>query len=215
MAPHYNANAAMRVPKAITSESGQALVETAVVLPFLLILVFNAINFGYFFIVSVNLASASRSGATYSILGSSTPAGDIWGLPPASSGTRPTVADLTYDDLYRSLPSSVNASVQICSATALIGVSGVNGTGANVRTNCATCTNRSTCLTPVALTTGTLAPPPDPRSPNFLLNYVVVTYSFNTLIPGPAFNLALLPVSLCNSSGSCSFRRRVAMRAMD
>ena len=54
------------------SHQGQGLIETAVLLPFLLVLTFNALNIGYFFFVYLNLATAPRQGAQYSILGSVT-----------------------------------------------------------------------------------------------------------------------------------------------
>ena len=53
---------------------GQAMIETAIVLPILLALAFNVINFGYFLLMAVNLAAAPRSGALYSIIGAATPA---------------------------------------------------------------------------------------------------------------------------------------------
>src|SRR5262249_53457842 len=154
----------------------------------------NAVNFGYFFIVAVNLASSSRSGAIYSILGASTPAGDASGLPdagPASTAT--TVAALVYADLYRSLPSSVNADVQVCSEKL-----GTNVSSGTVRSNCLTCTDSSTCTGGAAMTTGATVPPTDPQSPDFVLHYVVVTYNFTALVPGRLFNLPLFATSLCN-----------------
>jgi Flp pilus assembly protein TadG len=201
----------------LKSESGQALVETAVVLPVLLILTFNAINFGYFFIVAVNLAVAPRSGVEYSILGSSTPAGNITGLPDATpaTATSPTVAAAAYEDLHGALSTYANASVQVCSRKVLVGASGVNGTGATLRANCVTCTSQSSCGSGAPVTSGGLAPAPDPEAPSFVLHRVDVTFTFSTLIPGAPFNLALLPTSLCNSSGTCSFHRQVSMRAMD
>ena len=93
----------------LSSCSGQSLVETALLLPFMLALALNVINFGYFFVIAINLAAAPRSGALYSILGASTPAsaqGSFRGLPPAvasgCTGSWPAscdVSDLTYGDL--------------------------------------------------------------------------------------------------------------------
>jgi hypothetical protein len=54
---------------------GQAMVETALIVPLLLGLVLNAVNFGYFFLVALNLTASPRSGVEYSILGASTPIG--------------------------------------------------------------------------------------------------------------------------------------------
>src|SRR5512146_791184 len=53
--------------------SGQALIETALLMPFMLALIFNAVNFGYFFYVALNISSAGRSGVLYAMLGPSTP----------------------------------------------------------------------------------------------------------------------------------------------
>ena len=39
---------------------GQSLVETALMIPLLLVLILNAVNFGYFLIVTLNLTSAAR-----------------------------------------------------------------------------------------------------------------------------------------------------------
>jgi len=203
----------------IKAESGQALLEMAVVLPFLLILVFNAINFGYFFIVAINITAAPRSAVEYSILGASTPAGDIPGLPAASpASTSTTVAALLFQDLQGALSTyATNASVQVCSKQVLVGspATGVNGTGTNLRANCVTCSTSTSCGAGAAVTTGALAPSPDIRAPNFVLHRVDITYSFNTMIPGTPFNLALIPSSLCTSAGVCTFHHQVSMRAMD
>src|SRR5206468_9716178 len=141
--PKYNASADMRMRGSfIKPESGQALLEMAVVLPFLLILIFNAINFGYFFIIALNITAAPRSGVEYSIMGSSTPAGDLDGLPKATpaNSTSATVAALAYQDLQGALATyATNATVQVCSQQVLISGSGVNGTGSSMKANCVTC----------------------------------------------------------------------------
>ena len=69
------------------SERGQSMIETALLLPILLLIAFNAINFGYFFFVVLNLSSAPRSGVQYSILGFATPG--QFSLPPAGPATTP------------------------------------------------------------------------------------------------------------------------------
>src|SRR5258708_34830608 len=50
-------------------QSGQSLMETALILPFLMMLAFEAINFGYFFFTAVNIAASPRQGVEYSIQG--------------------------------------------------------------------------------------------------------------------------------------------------
>src|ERR1700691_3613472 len=80
------------------SSSGQSLVETALLLPVLLMLLFNAVNFGYFFLVALNVAPAPRSGVAYSIQGYASPSSGL--LPSAGpSTTTATVSYLTYQDM--------------------------------------------------------------------------------------------------------------------
>ena len=43
------------------SRSGEGLIETALIVPFLLTMILNAVNFGYFFLVALNLTAAPRS----------------------------------------------------------------------------------------------------------------------------------------------------------
>ena len=72
--------------------SGQELIETALLMPFMLALIFNAVNFGWFFYVALNISSGSRSGDLYAMLGSQTPV-DPSGIhtgeyaPPGAGGT--------------------------------------------------------------------------------------------------------------------------------
>ncbi len=73
----------MRTRRIVRESAGQALIETALMLPLILLLVLNCVNFGYFFIVALNLTVAPRSGVEYSILGFQTPAS--LSLPVAGS----------------------------------------------------------------------------------------------------------------------------------
>jgi Flp pilus assembly protein TadG len=54
-------------------ESGQSLLEAALITPLMLLVILNVINFGYFFVVALNVASAPRSGSEYAMLGFATP----------------------------------------------------------------------------------------------------------------------------------------------
>ena len=45
----------MRNTKHSRGSSGQALIETALVLPLLLFIVLNAVNFAYFFLMALNI----------------------------------------------------------------------------------------------------------------------------------------------------------------
>ena len=205
----------MRMKRIFKNDSGQALVETALVLPVVLTVIFNVINFSYFVVVALNLATAPRSGIEYAILGYSTPAGKASGLPDATpaTSTSSTVASLTYEDLHGALGSYSNAQVQVCSAKVLVSGSGTYSSGGVTRANCVTCTSQSSCGS--NLSGGSPLPSSDPESPLFVLNRVDVTYTFSPIITGAVFNLATLPVSICSSGSSCTFHRQVSMRSMN
>ncbi len=144
---------------------GQSLVETALVVPLLLLIVLNAINFGYYYLVALNLSAAPRSGVLYSIVGFATP-GTLTVPSAGPSGTNTSVSYLTYQDMTGALSNPQGASVH----------------GA------------------------------------FILQRVDVDYSFSPIIQGTPFGIALLPSSVCTSSGgiiTCTFHRQVSMRAMD
>lgn len=185
------------------------MIETAVLLPLLFLLAFNALNFGYMFFAAINLAAAPRTGVEYSIEGFSVPAQAQ--LPPAGlptcTSTSVTVSDLVYDDMTGVLPSLQSppcpniASVQVCSK-----VLGLINPGTATQTTVCNSYGPSASFPAVQS---------DPESPLFVLNRVDVTYSFKPLIPGiAALGLTLLP----NCSGSpitCQFTRQVSMRVMD
>jgi hypothetical protein len=180
---------------------GQSLVETALVVPLLLLVVLNAINFGYYYLVALNLSAAPRSGVLYSIVGFATP-GTLTVPPAGPSGTNTTVSYLTYQDMTGALSNPQGASIQVCSKNQGISAPGTPN-----------CTCFGTCgggATP--------APGTDPEPADFILQRVDVDYSFSPLIPGTPFGIALLPTSACTTSGgnvTCTFHRHVSMRAMD
>ncbi len=177
-------------------DAGQSLIETALLVPFLVVLVFNAVNFGYVFLTAINLAAAPRSGALYSIMGGSTPS--CMALPPPGP-----VSSLTYLDLSGALPATANSPLEVCSQS-----EGVSGLGAAQVANCAS----------YGAAANFPPPPPDPEAPAFVLNRVTIVYQFQPLFPSVWFNLGLLPMPACAVSGgnlSCTFRRRALMRAMN
>lgn len=185
------------------SSSGQSLVETALLLPMLLMLVFNAVNFGYFFLIVLNMAAAPRSGVAYSIQGYSSPSSSL--LPSAGpSTTTATVSYLTYQDMTGAISSPAGTPVQVCSQA--IGLNSAGGT-----TQVAKCSAFGGTYTfPAALS--------DPESPSFVLNQVDVAYTFSPLINGTIFNIFVLAAPACSSTSgsvSCTFHRQVLMRAMN
>jgi hypothetical protein len=190
------------------AQAGQSLLETALCMPLMLLVVLIVVNFGYFFVVAHNLATAPRSGVEYSILGFSTP-GSL-SLPPAGPpSTTTTVSYLSQQDLTGAISAPNSAALQVCSQ-----VLGFNGTGSTQKVLCTTCSG----VTCGGTNTGSPTPASDPEAPNFVLHRVDTDYTFTPLIPGTPFGLALLPISTCSATGgsvTCVFHRQVSMRAMN
>ena len=197
----------MRMLKLRRDSSGQALIETALFMPFLMLLLLNVVNFGFFFIVALNLAASPRSGVEYSILGFQTPAS--LSLPQAPTGatiTSSTISYLSQQDLTGAISAPTGATIQVCSSTVGMTTTGIS--------KCVSCTG-TTCG---AASTGSPAPAADPESPRFVLNRVDVDYVFSPPIPGTPFGLVLLPLPSCslnNGSVTCRFHRQVSMREMN
>jgi hypothetical protein len=207
----------LRVSKSKLNSRGQSLVETALMLPLLIMVVLNVVNLGYFFLVAVNLTGAARTATMYSVEGSSTPAA---AQLPSSGGASPntnllSVTYLAFQDMTGALWNPTGASLQVCSP---INVNPGTGSGVNVQggqqlSNCETCTTAGGCVAASAYS-GNPVPSADPEQPTFVLNQVDITYTFNTLIPGRLFNIPLQASAMCNS-GNCVFKRRARMRAMN
>jgi len=175
-------------------ESGQSLIETALILPLLLLLAFNAINFGYFFFVALNLTSAPRSGVQYAILGFATPQ-QLQLPPPGPSNNQATVSFLTYQDIRGVLPNSAGSLVQVCSSMVPPGPDPITGV--------APCVTFGSGPAPAG-------PQLDPEVPSFVLSKVDVVYQMQPLIPPfrlLGIQLAILP--------SLSMHRQVSMREMN
>jgi len=193
----------MRESNFVRGNSGQALVETVLLLPLLLLIILNAVNFGYFFLMALNITSASRSSAIYSIMGGATPAAIA--LPKAGP-----VSDLAYQDLTGAVYSpSTNAGVWVCSPS--VGI-----------LNAGTVNQKSAC-TSVGSIGSFPASEPDPELntsntvPAFMLNRVDIAYRFTPPIPLMPFNIIVLASPACTSSGgivSCTFYRHSVMRVM-
>lgn len=214
--------AAARPPR-VKCARGQSLVETALMLPLLIMIVLNVVNLGYFFVVAVNLTGAARTATLYGIEGGATPAA---GNLPSSGGSSPatslsSVTYLVYQDLTGALANPTGVSVQVCSQANLdsSGAGTNTNTGGVLRTNCETCT--SSGCTPANGTaasgsySGNPVPNADPESPGFVLNRVDIEYDVTPLIPGRIFNIPLQASGMCNSGGTCQFFRHAEMRALN
>src|SRR5215467_13561520 len=145
---------------------GQSLVETALMLPLLLVLILNVVNLGYFFLVAINLTGSARISTLYSIMGSATPSSSQL-PPPGSSSNLLSVTYLAYQDMTGALWNPTGASVQICSPIITSAGSGVNGTGTSQKANCDKCTNSSCNLVTGASINPSI--PADPEAPTFVL----------------------------------------------
>jgi Flp pilus assembly protein TadG len=200
---------------------GQSLVETAIMLPLLILLLLNVVNMGYFFLVSMNLEGAARSAGLYSIEGSYTP----YGQEEAPSGTATgsaltttagTVAYTIYQDLTGAVwnPTASSTKIQVCTQVNVNSTtaSGLNTQSSKQLANCMVCDSSNGCA---AANTYAGSPPPaaDPEQPNFILNEVDIWYQFNTLFPGRIFNVPLDAAGRCNS-GTCVFSQQARMRSM-
>jgi hypothetical protein len=185
-------------------EFGQAMIETILVLWFLLLpVLLIAINMAYFFLAVLNLQSASHKSNLYAIMGTATPAAQL--LPPATGAN--SVSSMAYQDLLSSAVASGNAAVRVCRA--------------------GTCATAGT--TPAGYSFPTLASV-DPEqnkaktAPAFDLCRIDIAYKWEPLIPGAIFNAGLIngfPAcgggsrSCRNSDGSMVLHRYAEMRVMN
>jgi Flp pilus assembly protein TadG len=195
----------MKTRRLARNSSGQALVETALIMPLMLIVVLNAVNFAFFFLMALNITAASRTSGIYSVMGGATPASQP--LPVADPPTTAsTVSYLAYQDLTGSVstPSTSNTGINVCSS-ALGG--GTSGTGSATVTTC-------TGTTGIGGGFPTSAEA-DPEAPSFLLARVDVAYKFTPPIPVTPFTIFLGLAPNCNAAGtSCTFYRHIVMREM-
>jgi len=194
------------------SVRGSSLIELALVLPLLLMIVLNAVNFGHFILVALNLTSSSRTATEYSISGQATPG--TLPIPPASPGSSSScpgynancyVSNTAYTDMK--LSSARQATLQICSQS--VGMS-LDGSGYPV--SCCSQGSDTTFNGGVnkAGACTVAAAPADPEAPHFVMQQVDVWYTFKPLIPGRPFNIT----TPCGIS-DCTFHRRAFMRSMN
>jgi len=132
---------------------GQSLVETTLMIPLLLLLILNAVNVGYFLLVTLNLTSATRNGIEYAIQGSSTPSNGA--LPSATGTNASAVSYLIYQDMTGALNAPNGVQVQVCSVNL-----GSSGKDSSATSNCQTCTD-SGCADGTT-STGSPVPHSDP-----------------------------------------------------
>ena len=166
------------------ASEGSSLIETAMVVPILVLMLCFAVDIGYFFIVAANLVSASRNAVLYSGQGFVSPAQQQ--LP--SAGTSGSLADtagvagLAGGDLSGLANMASKTTVQVCSKSI-----GVTQTSNGYITNCSTYPSGSLSVTPDQ----------DPESPNGMLaQRVDVVYTVSPPIPVDFFTFTLPALSV-------------------
>ena len=181
------------------------MIETVLLMPLLLLILLNAVNFAYYFLNLINLTSSQRSGVEYAIMGGATPAATS--LP----NTGPSIAPLsvsydTYQDMIGGMYApTTRGALQVCSPAKGL----VNAGTVNERADCDTFGTKPTGF-------NWTTPHTDPElnsgntAPAFVLTRVDVAYRFTPLIPGEIFNAALFLAPSCtsvNGNVSCTFSR--------
>ena len=170
--------------------AGQALVEFAMVLPLLLILIVNIVNFAGFFYAFTEVGNASRSAGDYTIMGSiaysGTDAGGASGpqlKAPSDNGSAgaQAVANMLGTDML-SLPNRSSIVVRVCELNPSDGSGGATP-------NCNVCNNSAGTGT-MSCSTGsgsfTTNPSPDTSTgegATYTLTWVDVSYTYNAFIP--------------------------------
>jgi Flp pilus assembly protein TadG len=147
---------------------GQALLELAIVVPFLLLLVVLAINFGGWFYAWTEIGSAARAAANYAALGANS-AGSP-GTPNGAAITAMIATDLS------TLPNGSSAAVFVCWNN--------NGTLTQITGASGACTSTTA--------------PADPEPGSYLSVTVDITYTYSQFFssfsfPNLGINLFILP----------------------
>jgi Flp pilus assembly protein TadG len=170
-------------------ETGQSLVEFALMLPLLLILLVNVVNFAGFFYAFIAVADASRSAGDYTIMGSIAYSGtDASGASagtlkaPSDNGSTgaQAVANMLGTDLL-ALPNRTSVVVRLCELNP--SSSAISNATCNVCNNSAG-TGTMSCTSGSGSYTNN--PTPDTSTgegSNYTLTWVDVSYTYNPFIP--------------------------------
>ena len=145
------------------AQSGQSLVEVALLVSIFTLMLCYAVDIGYFYMVAASLATSARNAGIYSIQGYSGVAQST--LPPAGPiTTTGTVASLAVADLASFVNSSVTAAVYVCSDSLV------------TPSHPSRCQSYNSAPTPSAIDS-------DPESAIFTINRVDVYYTIAPPIP--------------------------------
>ncbi len=165
-------------------DCGSSLIETALVVPILVLILCFAVDIGYFFIVAANLVSSSRNAVLYSGQGFVAPGQ----LPLPSAGTSGSLSDvagvagLAGGDLAGLANMATKTTVQVCSKKI-----GITQTSSGYITNCSTFPSGSLSF----------APDQDPMSNyGMLTQRVDVVYTVSPPIPVDFFLFTMPPLTV-------------------
>lgn len=167
-----------------SEDEGSSMIETALLLPLLVLMLCFAIDIGYFFIVAANLVSSTRNAVLYSAQGFVAPGQQQ--LPSAgSSGSLSDtagVAGLAVGDLSGLASMLTRTTVQVCSKKL-----GVTQTSNGYVTSCNTFPSGSMSI----------APDQDPDSNyGMLTQRVDVAYTVSPPIPLNFFLFTMPPLTV-------------------
>lgn len=162
---------------------GSSLIETALIMPILILVLCFSIDIGYFFVVAANLVSAARNAVLYSGQGFLSPAAQLPSAGTSGSLTDTSgVAGLAGGDLSGLASMSTKTTVQVCSKEI-----GVTQSGGGYITGCSTFPSGSLSFTPDM----------DPESGKGLLTQRVdVVYTLSPPIPLSFFTFAMPPLTV-------------------
>src|SRR5579863_3084577 len=134
-----------QLPRRVLSDAcGSSLIETALVMPVLILILCFAVDIGYFFIVAANLVSSARTAVLYSGQGFISPSQQLASAGTAGSLTDTAgVAGLAGGDLSSLTNMATQTFVQVCSKNI-----GTTQTGSGYITNCRTFPSGSLSYTP-------------------------------------------------------------------
>jgi Flp pilus assembly protein TadG len=143
-------------PRSMSASSGgNSLVEFALILPLILLLVVNIVNFGAFMYAWITVSNAARAGGQYMILG-----GASVGFPPEATAAQ--ISTIITNDV-KTLPNAASVVVRVCTDN--------NGTWKQVSGGTTACS------------AGNTDGFSDPEPTSYVLATVDVTYTYQPLIP--------------------------------
>jgi hypothetical protein len=168
---------------ALRDARGSSMIETALVMPVLVLMLCFAIDIGYFFIVATNLVSSTRNAVLYSGQGFSSPGQQLPAAGIAGSlADTAGVAGLAAGDLSGLANMTTNTQLEVCSKTV-----GVLQTANGYITRCSTFPSSSLSY----------VPDQDPESNNGMLaQRVDVVYTVSPPIPVDFFGFTMPPLTI-------------------